>query len=176
MPGYRKLGRSSDQRKALLRNLTSNLIYFGKIKTTEARAKEVRKMVEHLITISKKVCKDFQVENVDVTTYKRDANGKKIKEVVGGKKVDVTEIENKKVMNDGPARLNARRTMLSVFYPIKERPDSKKKKKLVMVDLPRKMFEVIAPKYSERNGGYTRILKLGKRKGDAADMVLLELL
>ena len=112
MPGYRKLGRSSAHRKAMLRNLVTDLLREGRITTTVTRAKETRRMAEKMITL--------------------------------GKRGD----------------LHARRQALAYIYD---------------EDVVTDLFDNIAPKYAERNGGYTRILKLGKRQGDAAEMAFLEL-
>ena len=155
--GYRKLGKTTPQRKALLRNQVTNLLYHGKIKTTETRAKEVRR-------IAAKVAK-------------KDANGKRVKEVVNGKKVTVYDEVKKTVKKDKPSRLAARRQMLAYLYPVTEVPaDGKKiRKNSKKVDMAAKMFDEIAPKYAGRNGGYTRIVKLGARKGDGAMEVIIEL-
>ena len=112
MPGYRKLGRTSAHRKAMLRNLVTDLLREGRITTTVTRAKETRRMAEKMITL--------------------------------GKRGD----------------LHARRQALAYIYD---------------EDVVTELFDNIAPKYAERNGGYTRILKLGKRQGDAAEMAFLEL-
>lgn len=113
MAGHRKLGRPTDQRKAILRNLVTALLENGKIETTITRAKETRSMAEKMITL--------------------------------GKKGD----------------LHSRRQALAYIYS---------------EDAVKKLFDEIAPKYAERNGGYTRILKLGPRRGDATEMVILELI
>lgn len=177
MAGYRKLGKTAPQRKALLRNQVTNLLYNGKIVTTEARAKEVRKIAEGFIALAVKEKDNFETVTVTVKVPRKDANGKRVKEVVDGKKVTVFDEVTKEVTKDAPSRLNARRKMLSFFYPIKEVPAEGKgrKKNTKQVDLPKKLFEDVAPKYMNRNGGYTRIVKIGQRKGDAAMMVLLEL-
>ncbi|MDR0874997.1 MAG: 50S ribosomal protein L17 [Clostridiales Family XIII bacterium] len=112
MPGYRKLGRDSAHRKAMLRNLVTDLLREERITTTEMRAKEARRLAEKMITL--------------------------------GKRGD----------------LHARRQALAVIYD---------------EDVVTKLFETIAPKYEDRHGGYTRILKLGPRRGDAAEEVFLEL-
>ena len=178
MSGYRKLGRStSSQRKAMLRNLTTNLLYHGKITTTEARAKEVRRMAEKLITLAVKEHENFTEETVKAKVPQKDRHGKRIKEEVEGKRVTVFDEVEKTVKKDNPSRLNARRAMLSVLYPVTEVPaDGRKRRSLTKkVDMAAKMFDEIAPKYTDRPGGYTRIVRLGMRKGDAAEMVLLEL-
>ncbi len=112
MPGYRKLGRTSAHRKAMLRNLVTDLFREGRITTTDTRAKEARKQAEKMITLAKR------------------------------------------------GDLHARRQVLAYVYD---------------ETVAAKLFDEIAPKYEERQGGYTRILKLGPRQGDNAEMVFLEL-
>ena len=145
MAKYRKLSRTSDQRKALLRSQVTSLLYHGKIVTTEAKAKEIRKIAEGLVAMAVREKDNF--ETVTVTA---------------------------KV---APSRLHARRQMMKVFYPVKEVPakGAGRKKNTKDVDMVAKMFDEIAPKYADRNGGYTRIVKIGPRKGDAAMEVLIEL-
>ncbi|MFV0519457.1 MAG: bL17 family ribosomal protein [Lachnospirales bacterium] len=177
MSGYRKLGRTSTQRKAMLRNLTTNLLYHGKIKTTETRAKEVRKIAEKLITVAVKEKDNFEEVTVKAKVAKKDANGNRVKEVKDGKKVTVFEEVDKVIKKDTPSRLNARRKILSVLYPVTEVPADGRKVRAntVEVDMAKKLFEEIAPKYADRKGGYTRIIKIGQRKGDGAEEVIIEL-
>lgn len=177
MAGYRKLGRTSSQRKALLRIQATNLLYHGKIVTTEARAKEVRKIVESLIALAVKEKDNFETVKVTAKVARKDANGKRVKEVVDGKKVTVYDEVEKEIKKDKPSRLHARRQMLKVLYDVTEVPAAKagRKKNTKEVDMPAKLFDEIAPKYVNRNGGYTRIVKIGQRKGDGALEVLLEL-
>ena len=177
MAGYRKLGRTSSQRKALLRSQVTNLLYNGKIVTTEARAKEVKKIAEGLIALAVKEKDNYDTVKVTAKVAKKDADGKRVKEVVDGKKVTVYEEVEKEIKKDRPSRLHARRQMLKVLYDVTEVPQAAagKKKNTKSVDLPKKLFEEIAPKYVSRNGGYTRIVKIGQRKGDAAMEVVLEL-
>ena len=177
MAGYRKLGRTSSQRKALLRNQVTNLLYNGKIVTTEARAKEVKKIAEGLIALAVKEKDNYDTVKVTAKVAKKDADGKRVKEVVDGKKVTVYEEVEKEIKKDRPSRLHARRQMLKLLYDVTEVPTAKagRKKNTKSVDLVAKMFDEIAPKYANRNGGYTRIVKIGLRKGDAAMEVLLEL-
>ena len=177
MAKYRKLGRTSSQRKALLRSQVTALIENGKIVTTEARAKEVRKQAEKLITLAVKEKDNYETVTVSAKVAKKDADGKRVKEVVDGKKVTVYETVEKEIKKDMPSRLHARRQMLKVLYGVTEVPISNagKKKNTKSVDLVAKLFDEIAPKYAERNGGYTRIVKIGQRKGDAAMEVLIEL-
>ena len=178
MSGYRKLGRStSSQRKAMLRSLTTNLLYHGKITTTEARAKEVRRQAEKLITLAVKEHDNFTEETVKAKVPQKDRNGKRVKTEVGGKRVTVYDEVEKTIKKDNPSRLLARRKILSVLYPVTEVPTDGRKRRSMSkkVDMPAKMFDEIAPRYTNRPGGYTRIVKIGARKGDAAEMVLLEL-
>ena len=158
MAKYRKLGRTSDQRKALIRNQVTALLYNGKIVTTEAKA-------------------NFEEVTVTAKVPRKDAEGKRVKEVVDGKKVTVYDEVEKTIKKDMPSRLHARRQMLKVLYPVKEVPTegAKRKKNTKQVDLCDKLFTEIAPKYADRNGGYTRIIKIGQRKGDGALEVVLEL-
>lgn len=163
MSAYRKLSKPSDERKATLRNLVTELLWYGKIQTTEARAKEIRKIAEKLITLAKKEANN--VIEVD-------------KQVNNEKQQTVTI----HVKNDAPSRLHARRQIMSYIYDVKDskKPDETKseyKERLRQVNHPvvEKLFNDIAPRYADRNGGYVRILKVGKRRGDASDMVIIEL-
>ncbi|HDK8679630.1 TPA: 50S ribosomal protein L17 [Staphylococcus aureus] len=120
--GYRKLGRTSDQRKAMLRDLATSLIISERIETTEARAKEVRSVVEKLITLGKK--------------------------------------------GDLASRRNAAKTLRNVEILNEDETTQTALQKL---------FGEIAERYTERQGGYTRILKQGPRRGDSAESVIIEL-
>ena len=177
MAKYRKLGRTSAQRKALLRSQVTSLLYHGKIVTTETKAKEVRKIAEGLIAMAVREKDNFETVTVSAKVPRKDGNGKRVKEVVDGKKKTVYDEVKKEIKKDSPSRLHARRQMLKVFYPVKEVPvkAAGKKKNTKEVDMVAKMFDEIAPKYVNRNGGYTRIIKIGPRKGDAAMEVVLEL-
>ena len=177
MAKYRKLGRTSDQRKALLRSQVTALLYNGKIITTEARAKEVRKIAEGLIAMAVKEKDNFETVKVTAKVPRKDKDGKRVKEVVDGKKVTVFDNVEKEIKKDLPSRLHARRQMLKVLYPIKEVPQAAagRKKNTKEVDLVAKLFDEYGTKYASRNGGYTRIIKIGPRKGDAAMEVVLEL-
>ena len=159
MAKYRKLGRTASQRKALLRGQVTSLIQNGKIVTTESKAKEVQKIVEGIIALAVKEKDNFETVTVTAKVPKKDKDGKRVKEEKDGKKVTVYEEIQKEIKKDLPSRLHARRQMLKVLY----------------VDETNKLFDDIAPKYANRNGGYTRIVKIGQRKGDAAMEVLLEL-
>ncbi len=177
MAKYRKLGRTSSQRKALLRNQVTNLLYHGKIVTTEAKAKEVKKIAEGLIALAVKEKDNFETVTITAKVARKDADGKRVKEVVDGKKQTVYDEVEKEIKKDLPSRLHARHQMLKVLYPVTEVPKENKGKKrnTKEVDLVAKLFDEIAPKYVDRNGGYTRIVKIGQRKGDGALEVLLEL-
>ena len=177
MAAYRKLGRTSSQRKALLRNQVTTLLYHGKIVTTEAKAKEIRKIAEGMIALAVKEKDNFEMVKVTAKVARKDKDGKRVKEVVDGKKVTVYDEVEKEIKKDMPSRLHARRQMLKVLTPVVEVPNTAagKKRGTKNIDMVAKLFDEIAPKYAERNGGYTRIIKVGPRKGDAAMMVVIEL-
>ena len=194
MAKYRKLSRTSSQRKALLRGQVTQLLANGKIVTTEAKAKEVRKIAEGLIAMAVREKDNFETVTVTAKVPKKDANGNRVKQIVdretgkvlsethrdkdgkilrieNGRTVTVFTEEKKEIKKDKPSRLHARRQMNKVLYTVKD--GSKKNAK--EIDLTTKLFEEIAPKYTNRNGGYTRIVKIGQRKGDGALEVVLEL-
>ena len=177
MAKYRKLSRTSSQRKALLRGQVTQLLVNGKIVTTEAKAKEVRKIAEGLIALAVKEKDNFEEVTVTAKVARKDKDGKRVKEVVDGKKVTVYDEVEKKIKKDSASRLHARRQMLKVLYPVTEVPTKAagKKKNTKEIDLVAKLFDEIAPKYATRNGGYTRIVKIGQRKGDGAMEVIIEL-
>ena len=173
MGGYRKLGRTSDQRHAMLRGLVTSLIVNGKVQTTDTRAKEVRRIAEKLITAAVREQDNFTLKEVPVSSAKLDAKGRKILRSAtskNGAKYDVVEreLKTKQVQVDKPSRLAARREIMKVLY---EHHTAAGKR----VNSVNYLFSDIAPKYRNRQGGYTRIIKIGPRRGDAADMVLLEL-
>jgi len=163
MAKYRKLSRTSSQRKALLRSQVTALLQNGRIVTTEAKAKEVSKIAEGLIALAVKEKDNFDEVTVMAKVARKDKDGKRVKEVVDGKKVTVYDEVEKTIKKDQPSRLHARRQMLKVLYNVKG------------VDLTDKLFTEYAPKYASRNGGYTRIVKVGQRRGDGALEVVLEL-
>ncbi len=200
MAKYRKLGRTSDQRKALLRNQVTALLYNGKIVTTEARAKEVRKIVEPLITLAVKEKDNFETVKVTAKVARKDKDGKRVKQIVdkntkavlsethrdkdgkilkieNGMTVTVYDEVEKEIKKDLPSRIHARRQMMKVLYPVKEVPNTPagRKKNTKEINLSDKLFDEYGPKYANRKGGYTRIIKIGPRKGDAAMEVVLEL-
>lgn len=200
MAKYRKLGRTSDQRKALLRNQVTALLYNGKIVTTEARAKEVRKIAEHLITLAVKEKDNFETVKVTAKVARKDKDGKRVKQIVdkntkavlsethrdkdgkilkieNGMTVTVYDEVEKEIKKDMPSRLHARRQIMKVLYPVKEVPTAPagRKRSTKEVNLADKLFNEYGPKYANRKGGYTRIIKIGPRKGDAAMEVVLEL-
>ena len=171
--GTRKLGRTTDHRLSMLRSLTTSLLLNGKIETTEAKAKEVRSIVEKLITLGIKEQSNFTTAEKKVSYAKVDEAGKKVTEEVtskNGKKYNkvVREITTKTVEIDMPSRLAARRKMFNKINKVKD-ADGKN------IDLTAKLFGEYADKYKDRTGGYTRILKLGQRRGDGAEVVILEL-
>ena len=169
MAHERKLGRTASQRKAMLRNLTTNLLWYGRIETTEAKAQEVRAIADKMITLAiREYDKTVEVE----------------KEFYNDKKQIVKET----FVNDLPSKLHARRLMMAYLYDIKElqkddetKAEYKERTKDVKHPVVEKLFREYGPKYRARNeekncaGGYTRIYKLGPRRGDAAEMVVIEL-
>lgn len=165
-----KLGRPSKERSAMLRGLVTDLLWYGKIQTTLAKAKSVRSEAEKLLTAAIKTYKD----TVTVTKEIKDDKGVKVK----------TE-----VVNDGPKKLAARRKIMAYVYDKQEQRGEKESKTAFQArveginhPLLEKIFNVYAPKYAERaeklgqGGGYTRIIKLGVRRGDAAEMAVIELI
>lgn len=177
MAKYRKLGKKTKLRKALLRNQVTALIYNGKIITTQARAKEVQKIVEPMIALAAKEKDNYETVTVKAKVARKDADGKRVREVVDGKRVVVYDEVDKEIKKDLPSRLHARRQLTRFLYPVVEVPTEGKgrKRNTKKVDLVAKMFDEYGPKYADRKGGYTRIVKIGQRRGDGALTVLLEL-
>ena len=177
MAGYRKLSRTSSQRKALIRAQVTSLLHNGKMVTTEAKAKEIRKVVEKLIAMAVREKDNFETVTVTAKVARKDKDGKRVKEVVDGKKVTVYDEVQKEIKKDAPSRLHARREMKKILYTVKEVPQEAagKKKNTKEVDIAEKLITDIAPTYADRNGGYTRIVKIGQRRGDGAMEVLIEL-
>nr|WP_330391545.1 bL17 family ribosomal protein [Butyrivibrio sp. YAB3001] len=174
---YRKLGKATKPRRALLRNQVTALLYNGKIVTTEARAKEIKKIVEPMITLAAKEKDNFETVTVEAKVPEKDKDGRRVKEVVDGKKVTKFTTVKKEIKKDMPSRMHARRQLLKTLYPVVEVPteNAGRKKNTKNVDLVAKLFDEYGPKYADRKGGYTRMIKIGQRKGDAAMMVVLEL-
>ena len=169
----RKLGKTTDIRLAMLKNLSTDLIWHEQIQTTEARAKEVKAIVDSLIALAVKEKDNFEEVEVKVVKAKRDSKGNKETELVKSKngkeflKV-VKEEKMEKRQKDKPSRLNARRKMMTKLNKVKDSEGTS-------IDLTDKLFNVIAPRYNGRVGGYTQIIKLGQRRGDAAETVILKL-
>ena len=168
----RKLGRTTDIRMSMLRTLTTDLIMYGKITTTEARAKEVKKIADSIIALAVKEKDNFEMVDVKVVKAKLDSKGNKLTELIKRKngkeflkvvKEETTESRQK----DMPSRLNARRKIMTKINKVKINGEN--------VDLPSKLFNEIAPKYTDRVGGYTRIVKAESRRGDNAPMAVLML-
>ena len=165
----RKLGKRTDQRMHMLRNQVSELLWYGRIETTEDRAKEVKRLAEKMVTLG---IKNYEYV---VTTTKTKTNAK-------GESVAV------EIKNDGKRKLHARRQMMSFLRDLQEIKGEKESKSAykertreIKHPLIEKMFNEYAPKYAARKeelgqgGGYTRIIKLGARRGDAAEMVIIEM-
>ena len=173
MASHRKLGRASDQRKALLKNQVTALLQYGKIETTLARAKEVKSITDKLIALAVKEADNYTSKSIKVTKAKLDASGRKMTKTVtskNGKSYDVVDREEttEMVTVDNPSRLHARRQIIKWVYRVKDADG----KNINVVD---KLFDEIAPRYKERQGGYTRIYRINTRRGDGAERVILEL-
>lgn len=174
MAKNRKLGRTTDIRNSMLRTLTTDLILYGKIETTEARAKEVKAIADSIISLAIKEKDNFEMVDVKVVKAKLDSKGNKVTELAKSKngkeylKV-VKEEKTESRQKDMPSRLNARRKMMTKINKVK---DSKGNN----IDIIGKLFNEIAPKYEGRVGGYTRIIKAGPRKGDGAEVAILTLI
>jgi len=170
----RKLGVTTDIRLAMLKNLTTDVIMHGKVETTEARAKEVKSIVDSLIALAVKEKDNFETVDVKVVKAKLDSKGNKETELVKSKNGKeylrvVKETTTEKRQKDMPTRLNARRKMMRKLNKVKDSNGNN-------IDLPGKLFNEIAPKYEGRVGGYTRIVKAGPRKGDGAEKAILMLI
>lgn len=161
----------------MLRNQVTALLDHGRIITTEARAKEVRKIAEGLIAMAVREKDNFEMVKVSVKVPVKDKDGRRVKEVVDGKKVTQYESVEKEIKKDLPTRLHVRHQILKVLYPVVYVPTEAagRKRNTKKVDLVAKLFDEYAPKYADRKGGYTRIVKVGQRKGDGAMEVVLEL-
>lgn len=169
MATQRKLSKATDARLALLKNQVSQLLWNGKLETTEARAKEVQKIAEKLITLA-------------VNTYKDTVEVQKTK-IVKGKETTVT------VLNDGPTKLAARRRMMASLADLQETrlpkesaTEYKLRTKTVRHPLIEKLFNEYAPKFDKQSeesgqrGGYTAVYKMNNRRGDGAEMALVVVL
>ncbi|MDE6105192.1 MAG: 50S ribosomal protein L17 [Clostridia bacterium] len=167
MPG--KLGKTAEQRQAMLRNQASELLWYGKITTTQARAKELQPYVEKIITKAIKVYDD----NEEIEVTKTDAKGKEVKV---------------KSVKDSPKKLAVRRNLMGKLRDLQElkgfnekKSEYKARTKDIQHPLMEKLFNEIAPKYAQRaeelgqGGGYTRIYLLGSRRGDCAEEAIIEL-
>lgn len=165
----RKLGVNATQRLALIKNQASALLWHGKIETTEARAKEVASYVAKILTLAVNTYDDTVESEVSTT----DAKGKQV---------------TKTLVKDGNKKLNARRKIITLVNDLQEvkgfkesKADFKKRTNAIKYPLIEKIFDEYAPKYATRKeengqgGGYTRIYKLGPRKGDAAEVAIIEL-
>ena len=173
MAEMRKLGRTADHRVAMLKNMATSLIWHGQIETTEAKAKEVKSIVDSLISLAIKEKDNYEMVEGTVSRAKVDEKGNKVTETVtskNGKSYQrvVRETVTETVKKDNPSRLAARRKIMANLNKVKDAEGNS-------VDLPGKMFGEIAEKYADRKGGYTRIIKLGQRRGDAAEAVILQL-
>ena len=173
MATNRKLGVTTDIRLAMLKNLTTDVIMHGKVETTEARAKEVKSIVDSLIALAVKEKDNFETVDAKVVKAKLDSKGNKVTELVKSKNGKeylrvVKEATTEKRQKDMPSRLSARRKMMTKLNKVKDSEGNN-------VDLPGKLFNEIAPKYEGRVGGYTRIVKAGPRKGDGAEKAILML-
>ena len=169
----RKLGRTTDIRNAMLKTGLTDLILHEKIETTEARAKEIKALADSIIALAIREKDNFETVDVKVVKAKLDSNGRKVTEKATSKngkeylkvvKEETTESRQK----DMPSRLNARRKMMRMINKVKDSEGNN-------IDLTAKLFNEIAPKYEGRNGGYTRMIKKGPRRGDAAEVVILAL-
>ena len=165
-----KLGRPSKEKNAMLRGLVSDLLWFGKVETTVARAKAVRSKAEKILTLAINSYEDI----VKVQKEIKDAKGVKVKTTV---------------TNDGDKKLQARREMMAYLMDRQEQRQPKEsieaftaRTKDINHPLLEKIFNLYAPKYAARikevgqGGGYTRIVKLGARRGDSAEMAIVELI
>ena len=175
MATNRKLGRTTDIRMSMLKNLTTDLLVYGKVETTLPRAKEVKSIADSLISLAIKEKDNFEEVEVIIKKAKLDSKGNKVTELVKSKngneylKVVKEEVKEKR-QKDMPTRLNARRKMMRKLKKVKDSDGNN-------IDVPAKLFNEIAPKYAESNvGGYTRIVKAGPRRGDGAEVAILQLI
>ena len=168
-----KLGKTTDIRLAMLKCQVTDLLLNGRIETTEARAKEVKAIADSIISLAVKEKDNFEMVDAKVVKAKLDSKGNKVTELAkskNGKEYQkvVKETTTEKRQKDMPSRLNARRKMMKMINKVKDENGNQ-------IDLIAKLFDEIAPKYEGRVGGYTRIIKAGPRRGDAAEVAILEL-
>ena len=173
MSGYRQLSRPTHQRKAILKQQLTSLMVIGELKTTKTRALEVQKMAEKLISLAVREHENFTEVEVQKSAAKLDAKGRKILQTAtskSGAKYDRVEREmtTVKVQKDDPSRLAARRKLIAELYEFKDENGQR-------INTVNHVMNELAPRYKGRQGGYTRIIRLGQRRGDAAEMVLLQL-
>ncbi len=172
MPLQKKLGRATDQRKALLKGLVTALFEYGKLETTEARAIEVKNIAERLVSLAVAEADGFTSKQDLISSARLDSGGRKITRTVDSKsdkRYEVVDREQKTdmVTVDNPSRLKARKEITKWLYRPKDKDGN-------AINLANKLFDEIAPKYKNRSGGYLRIYKIGTRRGDAAEMAILE--
>lgn len=170
----RKLGKTTDIRLAMLKTQVTDLIWHGKIETTLERAKETKAIADSLIALAVKEAENCEEVEVKISKAKLDEKGNKVTELVKSKNGNeylkvVRETVTEKRKKDMPSKLNARRKIMKNINKVKDANGKN-------VDLPTKLFDELAPKYKNVNGGYTRIIKKGERRGDAAEIVILELI
>ncbi len=168
----RKLGRPSDQKIAILRNLSTALVINGRVETTVARAKEVSSIVDKLVADAIKEKDNFTTKDVTVSEAKLDGKGKKVlvtKTSKNGNKYDTVdrEVKTKTVQVDSASRLAARKNMTKWLMKSHDAEGN-------TINPVNKLFDEIAPKYEGRQGGYTRVIKIGARRGDGSEMAILE--
>ena len=174
MAGVRKLGRTTSHRKAMLNNLTTSLLLNGKVETTLAKAKDLKPLVDSIVSLAIAEKDNFEVKEKTISRAKLDKNGKIVKEAKTSKngskyEVVVRETVKESVNVDKPSRLAARKKMFTLVNKVKDGKGN-------TIDLTKKLFDEIAPKYEANKGGYTRIIKLVPRKGDGAEMAIVELI
>lgn len=174
MPGTRKLSRTTSHRKSLLNNLVTSFMLNGKIETTLAKAREVKPIIDSIIDLAILEKDNFEVKEKTISRAKLDKNGKKVKEDKTSKNGNKYQVISREVVKeninvDKPSKLAARKKMFTYINKVKDVNGK-------TVDVTEKIFNEIAPKYEKRTGGYSRIVKLVARKGDNAEMAIIELI